>query len=214
MFAAIFEPDLSAVVSAMRQLAVVVLVALSVKLLDDFLDDEAPEPDRARPVYALLALSVGVVLAPSPAVSLFLAAYVVGMLKDVGRPFPSGLRGWQEMAVVALAGLLFLGWREMGGSLVLMAGVQLGDDLLDWAADRRDGRPSMVGRWGAGECLLALAFVVVVGWCLAPGKTVLVGGVSAGIWWAERTATGARRGAPGAVSPVERGPDNDSVQSG
>jgi hypothetical protein len=182
--------------AAARQITAVALAALAVKLLDDFLDQDGAEPDRARPVYALLALSVATVLAPGLSLSLFLAAYALGMLGELGRPFPSGLSGWQEMAVVTVLGLLLLGWREMLGSLLLMGGVQVGDDLIDWSADRGAGRRSLVARWGLGESLFVLTIAFVLGWCLAPVKTTLVGAVSAGLWWTEQVSARSKRGSP------------------
>lgn len=200
MFDAIFRADPAALLAALRQLAAVALAGVAVKLLDDYLDREDAEDARALPAYALLALSASVVLAPGLASSLFLAAYAVGMLKDLGRPFPARLTGWQEVALVVAAGLLLTGWREMLESLALMVAVQSGDDLLDWSLDRARGRTTLIGRIGLGECVFLCVFTAALAWCLAPGKTALVAGTAAGIWWGERALRASGRGLPERVA--------------
>ena len=185
---------ISSLLAAGRQVAAITLSGLAIKLLDDYLDRQEADELRPLPAYAILALSVAVALAPGPALSLFLAAYAVGMLKDLAVPFPAGLVGWQEIALVLLGGLLLTGWREMLGSVALMVAAQSAVDLLDWGLDRAHGRPSWVGRLGLGECGFLLFFTAGLGWSLAPDKAALVACAAAGIWWGERALTGQRRG--------------------
>lgn len=196
--------DGAVLLAAGRQVASVALSGLAIKLLDDYLDDQEADRLRPLPAYALLALSVAVALAPGPALSLFLAAYAVGMLKDLAVPFPVRLTGWQEVALVVLVGLGLTGWREMLGSLSLMVAAQCGDDLLDWSLDRAHGRPSLVGRLGLGESVLLLVLTAGLGWSLAPGKTALVACTAAGIWWGERALLSSRRDVSGPAAIGKR----------
>ncbi|MHB8756494.1 MAG: hypothetical protein ACYC6V_00530 [Bacillota bacterium] len=194
LLAPLFGGGAAGLLFAGRQVAAITLSGVAIKLLDDYLDGQEADELRSLPAYALLALSVAVALAPGPALSLFLAAYAVGMLKDLAVPFPAGLVGWQEVALVLLGGLLLTGWREMLGSVALMVAAQSADDLFDWGLDRAHGRPSLVGRLGLGECAFLLLFTAALGWSLAPGKAALVACTAAGIWWAERALAGQRAG--------------------
>ncbi len=136
----------------------VFLVGLAVKAVDDLLD----EPERyARDTagqaayagvipYVALALAAAAGLAPSAAVSLFLAAYAIGMAPSPFIRLPSGLPSWAESVVGVGLGVLLTGPVETLGSLLLVAGAQALDDLLDLAIDRAAGTANIalaLGRW-------------------------------------------------------------------
>ncbi len=170
----------------MRGLAAATLAGVAVKLMDDALDrrlDEAGgrENSAARlgesvTAYALAALALGAAAEWRIAVSVFLAAYAVGMAGGLFGRLPSGLLGWQEAALALALGLLAVGVRGMGGSLLMVAGAQLADDLLDRS---EDGEWDGAWVWGLGipGASLGLALVWLAAAALdLPRSLALAGG--------------------------------------
>lgn len=140
----------------------VLLTALAVKAMDDFLD----EPERTVAVaagpsvtaYVAVCLAAAAGLAPGPVISLFLAAYAVGMAPSPWQRLPSGLPSWAESAGAVGLSALIAGPVETAGSLLLLAAIQVFDDFWDLRCDRAGGKASAglaLGRWPA----LALAAV-------------------------------------------------------
>lgn len=141
------------------------LCSLSVKLMDDHLDQErdrccgranmAERLGAGTIAYAAMLLALAAGLDTALSLSLFLASYVVGMFNDLSRIMPTRLSGWQESAVVfALGGFLF-GFRIMLFALLFIIAVQLFDDCIDSKTDRLCGQRNFACRLGLAECLLA-----------------------------------------------------------
>lgn len=155
----------------------VFLVGLAVKAVDDLLDE--PEGFArgagswvALSPYVALALVVAAGLAPAAAVSLFLAAYAIGMAPSPFAGQPSGLPSWGESVICVGLGALFAGPIEALGSVLLVASVQALDDFADLAIDRASGRANIalaVGRWPA-LALAALLWVAAL--ALSPSKAL------------------------------------------
>ncbi len=156
----------------------VVLCAAAVKLFDDWLDQDRDQAANkanwvtvlgpGTTIYAALLLAIAAALHASVSLSLFFASYGIGMFHDFGRLLPSRLRGWQESVLVWGLGSVIFGWQIMLFSMLFIAGVQLFDDCLDLAADRRSGQRNLAGRFGLIECLLAgLLFMLSACWLSA-----------------------------------------------
>lgn len=169
-----------------KNLLVVMGTGLSVKLMDDFLDEErdgiagirnwAQLLGRSIMAYSLLALAVATALNPAWAVSLFLASYAVGMAHEHGERLPSGLKSYQEAMLALAAGWFLFGPTEMVTSLVLVIFLQAVDDLRDWRQDRELGRQSLVTSLGPVEAVLLAGIMLVLSGSLDLPKTLVVSG--------------------------------------
>ncbi|MGI6037616.1 MAG: hypothetical protein ACOYD6_05250 [Limnochordia bacterium] len=148
----------------------IVATGTAIKLMDDYLDE--PTNTDGQVIYALLALSVGASLNPEAALSLFLAAYASGMISDLGRPLPLGLKGWQESLLVLSWGCYRFGWVQQLGALAIIMGIQLYDDLADYPWDRIQGYPNFVTLWGYNEVILSLAILLLTAATIDPQKTL------------------------------------------
>lgn len=154
----------------------VILCAAAVKLLDDWLDqdhDLVAGPTNlavllgpGTTVYAALLLAMAAAINAHVSLALFFASYSIGMFNDFGRVLPSRLRGWQEALLVCGLGTVLLGWRIMLFSLLFIAAVQLFDDCIDLAADRRAGQRNLASRFGPVECLLTGLLFLLAAWWL------------------------------------------------
>jgi len=169
-----------------KNLLAVLGTGLSVKLMDDFLDEErdvtagirnwAQLLGRSTLPYSLLALAVAAALNPPWAVSLFLASYAVGMSYDHGERLPFGLDNYREAILAVAAGWFLLGPLEMATSLALVIFLQTVDDLWDWRQDRELGRQSMINAIGPVEAVLLAVIMLVLSGSLDPPKTLAVTG--------------------------------------
>ncbi len=119
-------------------------VGWSIRLLDDALDLEldvavgrqnlSQHLQGGTAAYAAAALALAVVASPMVALSLFAAAYAVGMFDD-GRLLPTGLPGWLEGLVLFGLVLCRAGSRMAIAGLLIMVSAQLADDLRDQQLD-------------------------------------------------------------------------------
>lgn len=119
----------------------VIATGIAIKLLDDQLD-QARDAAAHRfnwaqclgssvTAYALVALSVAMLLADRTAFSLFAAAYAVGMAGDWRRTMPSGLPGWLESKGMLAICVLTLGWAWTLWGLVTIGAIQAWDHAVD-----------------------------------------------------------------------------------
>jgi len=142
----------------------VMLCAIAVKFVDDFLDQDLDTHAGSRNfttqfgngtvVYAMLALALAASLNTNPSIPLFLASYSVGMFHDLKQPFPTGLSGWQESLFVFLFGVMLWGWQIMLFAILFIASIQLFDDYVDVCTDQLVGYRNIASRIGKVECLL------------------------------------------------------------
>jgi 4-hydroxybenzoate polyprenyltransferase len=158
------------------QLLAVVCTGISVKLIDDYLDEDsdtilgkfnfANYLGKGTPVYGLLSLAVAASLAATVSSALFFACYIMGMGHDRHSHYPLGLNGIQESLVVLIISCCLLGPHLMLFAMLFIFAVQLIDDLIDGLADQQVGIKNYACSWGSSECLLltliclGLAFVV------------------------------------------------------
>lgn len=168
----------------LRSPASIVAAGVAVKLMDDYLD--AAGDRRTRTVrwaarigagtlpYSLFALTVALLLDTKVAAALFLGAYAIGMAHDLGRTMPTGLKGWQESVVAAIAAVLGTGWTLAATAFAAMIFVQCLDDMEDTEEDLVRGQHNFVHALGSVEtALLAVAsFIVAVSF--APQLTLAI----------------------------------------
>lgn len=162
----------------------ILLVGSVIKLMDDFLDLRydiaegyeglAVRLGEGTLPYALLLFALGAMCHASTAISLLLGAYVVGMAGEYDRPLPSGLKGYQEGALVLLVALLLLPWSDLLWALLAMGAVQILDDLHDYATDRITGNPNLARRFGVVELHFAGLLLLTVAAHLRPVGTTLL----------------------------------------
>ncbi|MCK9221515.1 MAG: hypothetical protein M0Q40_02650 [Limnochordia bacterium] len=147
--------------------AAVVATGVSVKMMDDYLDKDLDLHGNIYHVlkegllpYALVALALGSLGAPSIAVSLFLSAYCLGMAFSPLDRLPTDLVGYQEFLVLMLVQFLLLPWVRVLNSLAVIACVQILDDLIDQDIDQGD---NLVQRLGFGEAMIIGGFCLILG---------------------------------------------------
>ncbi len=154
----------------------VILCAIAVKLVDDFLDQDldtsasshnfANSLGKGTIIYAMLALTLAISINALVTIPLFLASYSIGMFSDLQQPFPSGLKGWQESLLVIFCGILFWGWEQMFFSLLFISSVQLFDDYVDLEKDQVVGCRNIARQIGKVECLLLSIIGMLTAWQL------------------------------------------------
>lgn len=154
----------------------VLFTAVSVKLADDYLDEEQDRLlgkfnfthylGKGIPIYGLLSLAVAATLDVTVSVPLFLACYIMGMCHDTGSHYPLGLTGIQEGLLVLLFGYVWFGWKVFSFSLLFIFAVQCLDDWIDAEKDRRVGKKNFVHMIGKIECILLALICFSLACCI------------------------------------------------
>jgi len=138
------------------------LMGIVIKIMDDYMDQDIDAIENQPNIYtaleqgglpyALLLFSLACIFDHITAVSLFLSSFAVGMVGNLTAKMPSGLYGYQESMVIVLLGLVIFKI-EMLSSLLIMAAIQLWDDLMDYESDkiRKNNLAFLLGKV---ECLL------------------------------------------------------------
>ncbi|MDU4959694.1 MAG: hypothetical protein E6X17_03390 [Sporomusaceae bacterium] len=181
---------LPVIFDSLRIAGAAVLCSAAVKLLDDYLDREldavSGQPNwinrlgEGSVAYSLPLLAGGVAMETAVALSLFLAAWAVGMYRDLAVCYPSRLRGWQEALLAIAAGVAFAGWRLMLCALLLAASIQAADDIVDRYGDQAAGRRNLAHRFGTIPCLGAALALGFSAWLAAPAPFwPMLGGIAA-----------------------------------
>lgn len=196
-------------------LVAILLTGMVIKIMDDFLDKEldacagrvtlASRLQGGAVPYLLLLLAVAIYLAPAPALSLFLSAYIVGMMGDGGRRLPTGLSPVQESLLVLVLGVCLCGWQQQLSSLLVMAFVQAVDDLVDLAGDQEFGAvPSnLAARFGKVETTLFAAACLLAAVLLDWGKTAAVIAAAGAVLTMTRFGEKRQPPAGGAINQAE-----------
>ncbi len=144
-------------------IAATLLVGIAVRLLDDYIDRQQDELlgratswhylQGAGLIYAMVALSLGIRLAPTWGAALFFAAYGIGMASDPNSMLPSHLSGGLEFLLASLLAIAVGGWSLALAALSLMLGIDIIDDCLDLAQESQvvsvRNWASLYGRWPA-----------------------------------------------------------------
>lgn len=174
----------SAISRFLTDLLAVGLAGGTIKLLDDYLDLEQDtacgRPSLVRAfgggvvAYAIVCAMIASGLNVGLAAPLVMAAYVVGMFKDPVQMLALGLPAWMESVLVAALAWALFGWRATVVSLLLMTGIQLADDLYDYAGDSAPSATNLARILGKGATLLACGVAALAAFVVDPRTTLLV----------------------------------------
>lgn len=133
------------------------LTGIAIKTMDDILDEEydcvLKQPNLAQrfgrgiAVYGMLCLVIAAYLDRALALSLFCAAYVVGMGFSRDALYPTRLSGLVEGVLVSVLSVYFVGIPMTAVAFCLMTAVQLCDNWLD------EGRHSLLPLIAVSLCL-------------------------------------------------------------
>lgn len=162
----------------------ILLTGLAIKLMDDFLDQDLDQllqkktlamklGDSSLP-YALLLLTLGILLGGQQAASLFLVSYILGMHGDLKQQEPLGLKGYQESVFILILSVFILHPLEIFTAFLIMLAIQIGDDFFDYFLEPFPGRKNLIKQWGKGACLVALLISLSLSLILDPQKTLWV----------------------------------------
>ncbi len=122
----------------------------------------------------MVFLALGAAASPSYAAALFLAAYVLGMLRAGDDIFSYG-NGLLEAAVILALSLIFITPDTLFFALLVLLAVQLADDLMDYDRDNLlPGQGNLALRFGRGEAVLALLIVSLTVLSLDTLRTLLI----------------------------------------
>lgn len=166
------------------------LTGFAIKSMDDYLDvsedaissrpNLAATFGRALIPYAMLLLAVAAMVDWVTALSLFAAAYAVGMIRDQGQVYPLGTTpAFESVGVVAVSAWL-IGIRPVACSVAVMSLIQVIDDIVDRCECDELDRGNLVLRYGFPECIAA-AVVLCTAAAFLDLKLLLVCLFSAGL---------------------------------
>lgn len=150
----------------------VIFAALSIKLVDDYLDQDIDTKNFATilgngtAVYALLFYAFAAAINSNVSLGLFLASYALGMFNDLKSIFPSRLSGWQEIIIVIAIGAYFLTFKDIFFYLTFVLVVQLVDDLIDIKQDASAGHRNLVYKLGMLESVVICILNLCLCWWL------------------------------------------------
>jgi 1,4-dihydroxy-2-naphthoate octaprenyltransferase len=161
---------------------VIGLMAIMIRLMDDFLDEWVDELRGIKTVgaqlgsatlpYCLALFTVSAALLSKLTIVLFLAAYGVGMANDLHRRLPTGLKGRHEALLALTFGTLTQGIAAMLWAFSLMLALQCGDDFLDYYQDKRVGNYNLSQRIGRVETVLLTGCSLILSLMLGPFLTI------------------------------------------
>lgn len=149
---------------------------LSIKIMDDFLDQEKDRVQGKRTwvqhrgggacVYALISLLIGAVLNLPFTGSLFLAAYSLGMLRSMPNPRWDTTIDILETFLALGLGFYLWGWQCMAGAFFMILAIDLFDDLLD--------KEYFIHQYALIKKLLYSVMAFLLALFLTPEKAILV----------------------------------------
>jgi hypothetical protein len=142
------------------------LSGLSIKLLDDYIDDEIPH----NVPYAIIFICISSALWKESA-SLFICSYVVGMFHDERVKLISSLKVYQEQVVFFIISIFLTGFKASISSLFIICTIQLLDDCIDMSIDSYNGKKNWALRIGRVESLIISGIFLTLSIYTAPFKT-------------------------------------------
>lgn len=172
----------------LKDILAVALVGITIKMMDDFLDQEVDRLQGKETLvqrlgsatlpYSLILIMTAMALNTPLAGSLFLASYVIGMgrdnLMDSFRLLPSGVPSCMEMLLGLVLGILFWGFQEMASSLVTILVLQFFDDLYDYQLQEERNPSNWVQRIGKVETTLVSLICLLIALILNLNKLFMV----------------------------------------
>ena len=170
--------------SLLQNFAAIILVAIVIKLMDDYLDQAidkevgvisfASTLREGIIPYTLLFFSLAVILSPSPSLALFFASYIIGMFGDFKRPLSFGLKGYHESLFILMVSFFAVGWKTTLWAIILIMSIQIIDDYIDLKHDSNRSSNNLVIKLGKVESALLLLLFLLVAFPLNLIPSVLV----------------------------------------
>ncbi|AOT72919.1 hypothetical protein [Geosporobacter ferrireducens] len=166
--------------SVIFQLLTSFLIGIVIKLLDDYMDEELPQKllslefKNAILPYSLILFSVAAALDTIYAVTLFSAAYILGMFFHMQQKLPTGFTALQESLIVLMVNLLIFSFRSILTSLLVIFFIQCIDDLMDRQWDKRMGHHNLANKFGVGEVAIFSVILSIIMIMLDMRKFVIV----------------------------------------
>ncbi|MGM0470741.1 MAG: hypothetical protein ACQEQI_00430 [Bacillota bacterium] len=158
-------------VDIVEKILAIFLTGISIKLMDDYLDQEVDKLDNKETValkweravlpYGLLALSLATALHRDWALSLFWASYILGMGYDPTRKLPTQLAAYQESLILLGLGVYLLPVPELISALLIIALVQLVDDLIDYRYSGENLRNNLAHRLDKSQVIISIIFITL-----------------------------------------------------
>ncbi|HHV62071.1 MAG TPA: hypothetical protein GXX51_05465 [Firmicutes bacterium] len=169
---------------SLRALSAALLAGVAIKLVDDYIDREVDEIsgryslaavlEGALIPYALLCAALACALDSPLASSLIIGSYIVGMLHDLDEVFPSGFSARLESLLAGALGVIILGWKAILSSVILMLGVQLVDDIVDYLRGGITAGRNYARAFGCVESGAAALACIILGLILNSSMTIVV----------------------------------------
>ncbi|KXG76869.1 hypothetical protein [Thermotalea metallivorans] len=184
---------LAAEYSVLHKIIASLLVGFSIKLMDDYIDEEkemqsshslVKQMGKGTLPYAMILTALAAGFHGEYAVTLTSACYIVGMFHHLNTKLLSGLRSYQESLLVMLINVYFFSFQAIFSSIIIILLIQIADDILDVEWDRKYGFKNYANQFGKGEAIIVTLILGVISIMFYLSKFLIV--VSSAIWieWA------------------------------
>lgn len=158
----------------------IIITALVIKILDDYIDlDQTGFSSIVSNMkegilpYTLIFFSLACLMNREITVSLFVSAYIIGMLKDFRRSLSFKLKGYHESFIIIIVFGCLIGFFEMLSSIIVILAIQFLDDIIDIRKDRYFNNKNIAIRIGIVEGLLGSLILVLISFRLDYFKTLV-----------------------------------------
>ncbi len=147
----------------------VILTGITIKLIDDYLDNDKTifskiieNMGKGILPYSIIIFSISCLLNLETSVSLVSSAYIVGMISDFNRKLTFNLKGYEESILIFIILVIFLGFNEMVSSLIIIFITQLIDDIIDINKDKYYNNKNLAFKLGVVESILISVILVLI----------------------------------------------------
>lgn len=145
-----------------------ILLGGVVKILDDYLDDDANYEfinlsiNKGVLPYCLMIFALSAAFNDEYAVTLFSSCYIVGMFHDFNLALPSKLKSYHEIIIVIILNALLYNLLSIITSLLVILLIQFVDDIRDIKWDKKYGFKNFALKFGKIETILLSLIIFIV----------------------------------------------------
>ncbi|AFS78532.1 putative membrane protein [Gottschalkia acidurici 9a] len=163
----------------LKLLVCISIISIIIKIIDNVVDNEGYVdeskllPEKGILPYVVIMMGVASMLNINITVSLIFSAYIVGMFENLNMTFLFSLKGYQESIIVAILGILFIGFNDMISSILVISSIQLIDDLIDMDKDRITQNKNYALKYGIVEVSIATIILFLIALFMSPNKTII-----------------------------------------
>ncbi|MCT4604971.1 MAG: hypothetical protein N4A64_02535 [Marinisporobacter sp.] len=142
------------------------LSGFTIKLIDDYVDDELNDLDQMNIyktilLYSILFIIVAAGIHVEYTVTIISSCYMVGMFHDMYMKLPTKLRGYQESILLFLINVYLFSFYAIITSLIAISIIQLIDDLCDRKWDKKYGYKNFANQFGKVEIII-ISFILII----------------------------------------------------